>query len=106
MIADPINLKDLHSFKEMRKNIPDGGRLFGISMNGEHLSLFAVFEYQNHKDLDGSKLKDTKALWTISIKNNSYRIGYEPVSKESLFDYIRKNYPDHYEWLLWNQEWR
>jgi len=41
--------------------------------------------------------------WTIS-KNWSSRIKGENRDKEDVLDYIRDEFPEHFEWLLWHPE--
>ncbi len=46
--------------------------------------------------------QDLFALW--SINTDSYFIDNRGVEREVLIDTMKKRYPDHYEWLLWNPD--
>ncbi len=47
--------------------------------------------------------------WKIKFlrqeKRFHYQIDYGNETRERMLEFIKKNHPDHYEWLLWNQEW-
>lgn len=50
--------------------------------------------------------------WTMSIeknpRNHPFRIGTQYsekyVSKEYLFDFLKKEYPEHFKWIIFNQD--
>lgn len=100
VIDDPVHLKSAEIFRQLlRANI--GGKVFTISRNKEILSLLL----SEVLILDSTQLLycTSHAIWVIG--KGISRIGYSTVDKDVLFQFIKDDYPKHYEWLLFHPEW-
>lgn len=97
MIGNPIRLTDFGplSWGHLRRSLR-GQQLFGISEEGGALYLVDITDREtySHHFMISSRLlvrDDGK------IKNN--------LASEEFVDLMFKNYPDHFEWLLFHPEW-
>jgi hypothetical protein len=103
-----ISLKENNFFDFITQNMggkPDGD--FFLIASEPPLQLIGLCSFY-HDNLD----LRFYFKWTMSIEKNPryppFRIGTrhseQYVSKEFLFDFLKKNHPEQLEWILFNQD--
>lgn len=99
MIEDPVRLTNHWGWSEIiNRNVQK--LIFTISVDGKTLSLNFVVN-ANYPIPDVRKVFSiiTAGTWT------PFNIGTRYVYKEEFIEYLKENYPEHLEWLLFHQEW-
>ena len=100
MIEDPIRLTTHCSWSEViDRNVQK--LIFTISVDGKTLSVNFVVN-ANYPIPDVRKVF---SITTTAGIRSPFNIGTRYVDKEEFMEYLKENYPDHLEWLLFHQEW-
>lgn len=99
MISDPIKFDYINTWHDLlQANFQK--LIFTISLNGKTLSLSFVVN-ANYP------IPDVRKIFSIcpSDKRNPFTIGTRYADREEFLEYLKENYPEHLEWLLFHQEW-
>ena len=100
MIEDPIRLNNRLGWYEV-VNSHVQKLMFYISVDGKSLSANFVVN-ANYP------IPDVRKVFFITTADgfrSPFNIGTRYVDKEEFVEYLKENYPDHLEWLLFHQEW-
>jgi hypothetical protein len=99
MIEDPIRLTNYWSWSEIiNRNVQK--LIFTISVDGKTLSLHFVANA-------AYPIPDVRKVFSIITVGHwtPFNIGTRYVNKEEFIEYLKENYPEHLEWVLFHQEW-
>ncbi len=100
MIKDPIRLNNrLGWYEAINSHVQK--LIFYISVDGKTLSVNFVVN-ANYPIPDVRKVF---SITTTAGIRSPFNIGTRYVDKEEFMEYLKENYPDHLEWLLFHQEW-
>lgn len=87
-------------FEDYQKTLLENtGELF-IYCKGEYICL--TESYDQFQDNSLSFYRKSNLLWLKRINDTKFLIFHDDVSKEEFFEHLQKNYPNHYEWFIWN----
>lgn len=99
MIEDPIRLTNFWDWSEIiNRNVQK--LIFTISVDGKTLLLnFVVNADYPTPDVRKVFSITTAGGWT------PFSIGTRYLHREEFVEYLKENYPEHLEWLLFHPEW-
>jgi len=97
MIKDPVTITSIGWRIFVEKNVQK--LIFHFSANEKILSLQFVVSADY-------PISDVRKIFSICPSDKrKYTIGTRYANKEDFVDYLKENYPDHLDWLLFHQEW-
>lgn len=96
--------------KPIRFNSPDDLKTYCSTAHGlQWLITLNVDGYQRMCLMDCDGANDPKYIYLVAGKHRAVRNeetnGPMAMTKEQLFDFLKENYPEQIDWLLWNPEY-